>query len=426
MKKIAIKIIEKYLFRLARERLKNKKTFVIAITGSVGKTSTKEAIKVLLENFYPGEVFSSFGNMNDEIGMPMAILGFDYLPAKADWPRVFWEARRKLKNNKFPKYLILEMGVDHPGGIDYLTKIVQPDIAIVTAVAPAHLEQFKTLDAILEEKITLFKKLSGTGWAIYNSDDERLNKYSSEIKSKKISYGLTKGADISAKIIKSDLSGILVEFQSKAMKKQVKSDLIGEHLLYPLLAALSVSQALHLDFDRSINIIKKVPTLAGRMRVIKGVKGATLIDDSYNANPASMAAALKTLASFNHHGRKVAILGSMNELGEISNEAHQMIARVAGKICDLLVFIGPNAKIMRESVELLKSSDRVNGQKIVVFEMVSRAVISIDELIEKNDLILVKASQNKMRFEKIVEALMAEPEKASEFLVRQGKRWGKK
>jgi UDP-N-acetylmuramoyl-tripeptide--D-alanyl-D-alanine ligase len=424
MKKFAVKIIEKYLFRLARERLKDKKTFVIAITGSVGKTSTKEAIKVLLEDFFPGEVFSSFGNMNDEIGMPMAILGFDYLPTKTEWPRIFWEAKKKLKNNNFPKYLVLEMGVDRPGGIEYLTKIVQPDIAIVTAVAPAHLEQFKTLDAVLEEKMTLLKKLTAAGYAIFNSDDERLNKYSTGIKSKKISYGLSQEADVSAKIIKSDLSGSLVEFRSKDMKKQVKSNLIGEHLLYPLLAALSVSRALQLDFDRSVNVIKKVPTLAGRMRVIKGIKETTLIDDSYNANPSSMTAALKTLANLDHLGRKVAILGNMNELGEVSEKAHRMIARVAGRICDLLVFIGPNAKIMQESVELLKSSERTRGQKIVIFEMVSRAVISIDELIEKNDLILIKASQNKMRFEKIVEALMAEPEKASGLLVRQGRRWG--
>src|SRR5450830_224365 len=121
MKKRIIKFIEKYLFDLAQKRLSDKKITIIAVTGSVGKTSTKEAIRVLMEHFFTGKVFVSHGNMNESIGIPLAILGFDYLPTKSGWPRMLLSARRKAKSKKFPNYLVLEMGVEKPGDIEYFT-----------------------------------------------------------------------------------------------------------------------------------------------------------------------------------------------------------------------------------------------------------------------------------------------------------------
>ena len=124
MKKRIIKFIEKYLFDLAEKRLTDKKITIIAVTGSAGKTSTKEAIRVLMESFFGDKVFVSYGNMNESIGIPLAILGFDYLPTKSGWPKMLFQARRKAKSKQFPDYLVLEMGAEKPGDIEYFTKLV--------------------------------------------------------------------------------------------------------------------------------------------------------------------------------------------------------------------------------------------------------------------------------------------------------------
>lgn len=425
MKKYIIKFIEKYLFELAKKRLLDKKTCVIAVTGSAGKTSTKEAIRLLLEEFYPGKVFASHGNMNESIGIPMAVLGFDYLPTKAGWPKVLFQARKKAKNNKFPEYLILEMGVEKPGDINYFTKLVKPNIAVITNIGHAHLEGLGDIAGVLKEKTVLFNALPEDGVAIYNFDDKRLQGYATKIRAKKISFGLSSGSDISAKIIHLDAQGTLLEVTSNGLKKQIRSQLIGSHSIYSLLSAMAVSKSLDLNFDRSLLALKKLSPIPGRMNLIAGVKDSLIIDDTYNANPNSVVAALATLKSIESSGRKVVVLGNMNELGKFEEKAHLMVAGTAALTGDLLVFIGQNATLMKEEAERIAKNNSLTKVKIMTFETPSQANISFEGLIEKGDLILVKASQNRMRLERLVETIMANPKEAKDKLVRQDNRWRK-
>ena len=276
----------------------------------------------------------------------------------------------------------------------------------------------------MKEKTELFNALRESGIAIYNHDDERLQKYSQKVKQNKISYGFSDGGTVKGKIVSADNKGTILEVTSNGLKKQMRFDVIGNHLLMAILSAMAVSQSLGLNFDKSLNALKKFVPLAGRMRLIPGIKSITIIDDSYNANPSSVLAALETLDSLKSKGRKVAILGNMNELGKYEERAHELVAKVAAKVCDQLVFVGSNAQLMGK----VAKENALRGKKLTIniFDTPSRAIISLDEIIKENDTILVKASQNKMRFEKIVEALMLEPEKAKTLLVRQDKRWNKK
>lgn len=424
LKKFIIRKIEKYLFDLANKRLKDQSTKIIAITGSTGKSSTKEAIKCLLEVFFPGKAFASHGNMNESIGLPMAVLGFDYLPTKIEWPKVLLEARRKSKNKQFPDYLVLEMGVEKPGDIKYFTSLVKPNIALITNIGPAHLEQLKDIDGVLKEKGKLFDSLPEDGLAIYCRDDLKLKHLAEKLKIKTISYGFAEDSDIMAKVIKMDQTGTLVEIKNGLLKKQIKTKLVGSHMVLSMLAAMAVAKALDLDFDKSLQAIKNFKPLAGRMNLIEGVKNSLIIDDSYNANPNSVIAAMETMDSIDWPGRKVVILGNMNELGDFEEAGHKVIGRAAGSLADSIIFVGPNSDLMKQEAE--KASLK-NKRKIEIhtFETASRAVISLDELIKEKDLILVKASQNRMRFEKIVEAIMIDPSQAKNLLARQDKRWKK-
>lgn len=425
MKKYVIKFIEKYLFDLAQKRLKDKKITIIAVTGSVGKTSTKEAIRVLMEHFFADKVFVSHGNMNESVGIPLAILGFDYLPTKSGWPKMLFEARKKAKSKKFPNYLVLEMGVEKPGDINYFTKLVKPDIALITNIGPAHLENLKDLNGVLTEKTQLFEALNDGGTAIYCQDDKKLVDYSKNIKHKKISYGFSEDATIKGKIVRADGGGSLLEVSSGTMKKQLKTEIVGRHLLEADLAAMAIASALGLDFDKALASLKDFKPLPGRMRLLAGTKNTQLIDDSYNANPVSVLAALETFEELSVKGRKVAILGNMNELGDLEQKSHKIVGAATARVCDFAVFIGPNAQLMKEAAELEAQKINHNNFKAVTFDTTSRAVISLDELILENDTILIKASQNKMRFEKIVETLMADPSLAKGLLVRQDARWRK-
>jgi UDP-N-acetylmuramoyl-tripeptide--D-alanyl-D-alanine ligase len=424
LKKFIIGKIEKYLFDLANQRLKDKKAFIIAVTGSVGKSSSKEAIKLLLESFFPGKVFASHGNMNESVGLPMSVLGFDYVPSKVEWPRVLMEAKKKAKNKQFPDYLIVEMGVEKPGDIEYFTKLVKPNIALITNIGPAHLEGLGDIEGVLKEKANLFKSLSDDGVAIFCNDDEKLAGLAPKLKSKKLSYGFSKGSNVSAKIVKAEKDGILLEVDNGKLKKQIRTNLIGNHMVLALLSAMAVAEALELDFDKSVKALKEFKPLNGRMSLIEGIKKSLIIDDSYNANPNSVLAALETLKNMESSGRKVVILGNMNELGKFEESAHKIVSKAAGTFCDLMIFIGPNSGVMKEAAES-ELTKRKRKAEIMVFETPSRAILSLDEIIQENDLILVKASQNRMRFEKIVEALMAHPERAKELLARQDKRWRK-
>lgn len=416
MKNIILKIIYKLLAYYARKVLKKHNPFVVAITGSVGKTSTKEAIyQVLKDEFGSKNVRKTAGNLNAEIGVPLTILGYEKLPNKFLWPIFLIGAIRKLFVTNYPKYLILEMGVEHPGDIGYFCSIVKPDIAIVTSTTPAHFSNFKNLNEYQQEKISLIYNLKSDGMAVVNGDDPVLKNLKSErIHTVSISDKL---ADFHAEHYEVGLSGTYFRISTLGHKISVKSALLGQQLIYASLFAFAISKILDLSLVKVGKSLESLKPVKGRMNLIKGKNGSVIIDDTYNANPTSVRAALEALSYIRHQGRKLAIIGNMNELGQIEKKAHTEVAQFARGKCDYAIFAGPNAKCMAENFDE-KNSAAFTGRK--------ELLVHLDSLIKPNDLILVKASQNKNFFEEVVKRLMAEPEKSNITLVRQNKFWSKK
>ncbi|MCL5410646.1 MAG: UDP-N-acetylmuramoyl-tripeptide--D-alanyl-D-alanine ligase [Patescibacteria group bacterium] len=412
MKDFLLQIIYKILATYARRVIKRHNPFVVAITGSVGKTSTKEAIYTVLSESFGREVRKNEGNLNAEIGLPLTILGYKALPNKFMWPIFLILAGFRSKVKKYPKYLVLEMGVEKPGDIKYLTGIVKPDIAVITSVSGAHLANFENKKKYEDEKIAILNFLKPNGVGIINQDDQVLCHFQSEnIKTISIEDN---SADYWADSIRTSSSGTEFRINCTGHKISIESKLLGRQLVYPQIIAFAVADILNISLLLVGKSLKKLRPIPGRMNLIEGENQTTIIDDTYNSNPSSLKAALVLLGEIQHRGRKVAIIGNMNELGAEEKSSHQEIGHYAREKCDLAVFVGPNAKLMARSCGTKDCLSIENRKELFLL---------LSSLIHKNDLILVKASQNGNFFEEVVKKLMKNPTEARKLLVRQSKFW---
>lgn len=433
------KILNKILRFFAKRILAKYKPEVIGITGSVGKTSTKEAVAAVLS--YKFKIRQTMKNYNNEIGLPLTVIGTESGKSSlVGWLKVFYRAAKLLlvTDKEYPQILILEMGADHPGDIEYLVEIAQPTVGILTSVAEAHLEFFKSLEGVLKEKEKIALKLPTEGRAIVNYDDAMTRTTLEKIKGNYYSYGFELGADIRA--IEMYFSGLEEEscttqndwdchvwgtgFKVAADGSTVPVFLphvLGKQYVYAALAAIGAG--LHykmnlVDISESLHLYRGVP---GRMSLIAGIKGSLIIDDTYNASPVAAKAALETLAQIGVRAgaKRIAVLGDMLELGKDSDELHAEIGKIAAKLnIDVLVGIGEQAKFICDAAKRAG----MNKENIYHFMNRDEAGIKLKELVTPNDLILVKASQG-MRLEFIVKELMQDPLRADELLVRQGKGW---
>jgi len=421
------------LARLTQKILNKYKPEVIAITGSVGKTSTKEAIFSVLSTAY--NVRTNYKNYNNEIGIPLTVIGsqgggksiFKWLKIiiKGLWLIVF-------RNRNYPNILILEMGADHPGDIKYLTSIVPINVAVVTAVAAVHLEFFETVDSVAKEKSNLVKALSKSGYAVLNQDDPLVSAMAEKTSAKVITYGVDSGADIKATEIAvshevdfkdySTIQGISFKLQYQGSTVPVLlPKVLGKHLAYSALAAIAVGIIYDLNLHEITEGLKKYEPPKGRMHIIPGIKNSLIIDDTYNSSPLAVKKALEQLKSINlaPGHKKFAILGGMLELGQASTSAHREIGRavVENKI-DYLFTVGELARdIIRGAT--LKGMPK---DHCFAFATTAEAGKFLQDRIKEGDLMLIKGSQG-MRMEKIVKELMAEPQRAYELLVRQDQEW---
>lgn len=417
----AIKILNKY------------NPEVIAITGSVGKTTTKEAIYTVLASTF--NVRTNQKNYNNEIGIPLTIIGSDSGGGSiVKWFLVFFKAINLLifKNKNYPNILVLEMGADHPGDIKYLTSLVPVRIGVVTAVAPVHLEFFETIDQIAKEKSNLIKSLPKNGYAILNMDDGLVYAMADKTSAQVMTYGINSPADIRAievgishEINYKDIStiqGISFKLQYKGSTVPILlPKVLGQHLAYSALAAITVGLIYELNLHIMIDALKKFEPPKGRMHIIPGIKNTLIIDDTYNASPLSVMKALDQLGqiNINKKNKKFAALGDMLELGSYSETGHRQVGEAVflNKI-DYLITVGERSRdIIKSAVEKGMKEDNC-----FIFANAVDAGIFIQEKIKEGDLILVKGSQG-MRMEKIVKELMAEPQRATDLLVRQGKEW---
>lgn len=415
MKNIIKNIITYLLKILSRIYLKINRIKVIAITGSAGKTTTKVALSQFLIG---SDIYIPTENYNTEIGVPLVIFK-EKVPEKissfSEWIKILFRVISKTFKKSDYKMIVLEMSADKPGDIKYLTEFATPTIGVVTTVYPVHTLEFKTVENIAKEKGYVVESLPVYGTAVLNIDNKYVRLMSNRTKAKIIWIGEDKKADIRWENILFRPSGITFDLYVRGQKYKIKTKIVAPQLLTSLISAFAVGLALNFETRELIDKLQEFRPEKGRMNVIKGIKDSTILDDSYNANPASVKAALATLGKFDN--RKIAVLGSMRELGTFEESGHREVIEEAIKVADQVYLVGEEMKKFAR-----EKGKRLNKKIVQTFENSNEAAEYIKNIIEKDDVILVKGSQSTY-MEVVTKAIMLEPERASEFLVRQSKMW---
>ena len=403
---------------------------VVAITGSVGKTSTKDAVYAAMS----GSVYvrKSEKSFNSEIGLPLTILG---VPNGWNNPRIWLSNVLKglwliVAPHKYPEWLVLEVGVDGPGDMKRTASWLKTDAVIITAIGetPVHIEFFKSRDELVEEKSKLIGTLKKDGILILNADDETVLGMKAKSKNRIVTYGFKEGADVfgSGDAILYSNEGIpqglvfRVDEGGKSLPVMIEG-VFGRNHMYASLAALAFTIGLKFNPLSAINSLKNYDMPPGRMRLIEGVRGSLIIDDTYNSSPFACEASLKTLGEVKSKGRKIAVLGDMLELGKHTEEAHKNIGKIASENSEILIVVGLRAKTIK--VGALEAG--MNPKKVFEFENSLEAGEYLKKLVEAGDIILAKGSQG-MRMEKTIEAIMSHPEDKEKLLVRQDEEWKKR
>jgi len=394
---------------------------VVGVTGSVGKSTTKEAVySVLAEKFF---VRRNQSNYNNEIGLPLSITGLEKPVGIAAW-LIFvvnsWLAVRRIKD--FPTHLVLEMGADKKGDINYLANMVQPLIGVVTNVGDSHMEFLGSKKGIMMEKRGLIESLPKTGRAVLNFDDDMVKDMQSKSKAPVITYGLKKGADVSAQNIIFKPNGSSFKLNYNGSIIPVKISLLGMGAVRAALAAVAVGLAVDMDIIHIVEGLRKWRPLPGRMNLIAGRNNMTIVDDSYNASSReSVMAGIETLKRMDFSGRKVAVLGSMWEMGAATEKGHIEVGKRAARYFDILVGVESNAYLYKKGA----ISAGMSEDAIMIFPTTDELLARVDDLFISGDMVYVKGSQGKNRLEKLVYQLMKDKTKAKDMLARQSEEWQK-
>jgi len=401
---------------------------IIAVTGTVGKTSTKDAIAAALSPF--GRVRKSEKSFNSEIGVPLAILG-----AKNQWSnplgwflvlfRGFFFSFFKCLSG----FLVLEVGTDKPGDIRSITKWLKPDVVVVTKLSrtPVHIENFSSVGELIAEKGALVESVRTGGTIILNVDDNDVLAYRALAPkgTRIISFGFGNTADVRGtnyEIIYEKNrevqfpAGFSLATNVSAVPLEIRG-VLGKHFSYSLLAALATTASFGFDMKKAVGVFSRLAP--GRMRLLEGMNNSLLIDDSYNSSPVAAREALETLSSLNVSGRKFAVLGDMLELGEFSEAEHKKILEFALTTAYSVFIIGERFSICSQSCLDAK------GEKIRIFSDASAAGAALAKELRSGDVALIKGSQG-IRMERAVEQVLANRAEAKNLLVRQEKEWLKK
>lgn len=393
-------------------RLRKRHNFqIVAVVGSIGKTSTKLAIAHSLEP--SRRVMYQTGNYNDRVTVPLVVFGRK-LPSPSNvfaWAKIFLQNEATIRLPYYYDIVVLELGTDAPGQIKDFAYI-EPDIAVVTAVTPEHMEYFKTLDAVAAEELAVCdfsKKI------LVNADDT-LPKY---LEGKAV---LTYGQDGQCTYKATDyeskgLAGAEVELELAAEPPfTAHAQILGKQGVKILLAAAATGQLLGLNSDELERGLKKVKPFAGRMQILPGIKSSTIIDDTYNASPATVKAALDVLYGIDAPQR-IAILGSMNELGDYSQEAHKEVGEYCDpKKLDLVVTIGQVAE------KYLAPTAKAKGCEVKVLASPYEAGEFVKSKLKSGAAVLAKGSETSVFAEEAVKSLLADSTDETK-LVRQSASW---
>ncbi len=399
---------------------------IIAVTGSVGKTTTKDAIYAALsKNHF---VRRSEKGYNSDIGVPLTILGVpNGWSNPVQWIKNILEGLLMLVvRTPYPTWLVVEIGGDRPGDITVSLKWLQPDVVVATRFpdVPVHVEFYASPEALLLEELAPLSWLTEGGLAVVNADDARALACTLPHGVQKITYGMNSGADVRGSRYhvssKNHMpTGFTFDVDHAGAREHVGIEgYVGHGHLYAVLAGIAVSVGLGDAFTEAVSGARMYSAPAGRTRLIQGVRGTVIIDDSYNSSPIAVHEGLETLKDIPRIGRRIAVLADMLELGSYSVAEHKKVGKVAAESCDILVTAGIRARSIADSAR----AAGMNPVMVKECERGSDAAPYVLSIAEKGDVIFVKGSQA-MRMERVVKALMVEPEKASELLVRQEPEW---
>ena len=412
-KKLILKKMQKYVRKYFE---KHPEVKLVVVAGSVGKTSTKRALGDLLVQRY--RVRMQEGNHNSEVSVPLAILGIEYptnLRNPFAWFGVFRAARLRIKHPTDVDVIVQELGTDSPGDVAAFGMYLQPDIALVTAVTPEHMKFFGSIEGVAQEELSVSNY---SKFVLINRDDVE-GRFANFITSPNFStYGTSGAAEYRFEEQSFDAgtghSGSIITPGYEPFDATIR--VIGEHSIRPIMGAVAASMMLGLtpeDITRGLALVRPVP---GRMNVLRGIQGTTIIDDTYNSSPAAAAAALHTLYTLDDVSQRIAVLGDMRELGASSQMEHEKL----GALCDpnllsWLVTVGPDMQ------QYLVPVAKQRGCQVYVARDAIDAGIFVRSVTQDGAAILVKGSQNTIYLEECVKILCDMTEDIQ--LVRQGDAW---
>lgn len=424
MKKILKYTSSLFLGMLARAIVRRYRPQVVMITGSVGKTSTKDAVAaVLATRFFVRKSEKSF---NSEFGVPFTIFGVEnpwHNPFA--WVTVIRKALALiLLPNHYPTMLVLEVGSGKPGDLAQILRIVTPDAVVVTRLPeiPVHVEAYASPDAVREEEFSPAYALPASAPLIVSANDDYAITNALRTQAHVISYGTADNAAVQLSHIEFDsvhgaVRGMCAHVKASGKEAQVSvAGSVGTTQLYPIAAAIATGAAFGLSLTDAITALDSYEPPAGRGRLLKGVNGSVIIDDSYNSSPAAVEKALETLKAFPKAKRRIAVLGDMLELGRYSVLEHERIGSLAADSADMIVSIGIRARAFGVMAE--------GRREVLHFDNSRIAAQELPGLVREGDVVLVKGSQS-VRTERVVEALLEDLGDAFR-LVRQERAWKRK
>ena len=347
----------------------------VAVTGSYGKTSTRALIFAALSGHF--RALTSQANFNNEIGLPMTLFQL----------------------TRSHQVAVLEMGMRGAQQIDYLAKIAEPTVGVITNVGPQHIELLGSLENIARAKAELIENLPADGLAILPADSPFLPMLKGKAPCRFVTFGLARDADYRVENVRTDDPHFLyfdLHYDGK-VQRRIALPMIGAHNAINAAAALAVAHQLGIEIADAERYLENAELPGARMRVIQ-TESLTIIDDCYNAGPDSMRAALETLRDFPGDGRRVAVLGAMRELGAFSDDEHRKLGELAGEICDFVVGVGPETEPMMETL-------RASGHQLFGWSPDATAATSVvSARLQSGDIVLVKGSRS-VGLEIVVEEL---------------------
>ncbi len=419
MKTFLRSLVASVLASLARAVVAKYQPTIVMVTGSVGKTSTKDATAVALAARY--RLRASEKSYNSEFGVPLTILGAKNPWENASaWLEVIGQGLSLiLRTHDYPELLVLEVGADRPGDLEKILRIATPDAVIVTRLpdVPVHVEAYASPQEVRDEEFRPAYALKPGSPLVISADDEHARAMAERLEANVITVGYANDADLHIGIPAYIQGGMQAMVTTCGEKYTLRAQgALGRSQLYAPAMALALSTTLNMSASEAEVALRGYVPPPGRARVLTGINGSLIVDDSYNASPAAVAEALMALQMV-PYTRRIAVLGDMLELGRFSKEEHEQVGKLAYEHTDMLVTVGPRSEATRDAAR----AAGMRESETLGFATALEAAHALADIVREGDVIVVKGSQG-MRMERITETLIAD-KSDTRFLVRQDKEW---